>query len=66
LIRFDRSTRQFKHKSMVTVPGAFSTPTAPIASASSFETISSDSLDPGGSFCPQPSQYLPSFFSTAY
>jgi hypothetical protein len=51
---------------MVTIPGAFSTPTAPIASASSFETISSDNLDPGGSFCPQPSQYLPSLLSTAY
>jgi hypothetical protein len=66
LIRLDRCTRQFKHKSIVTVPSAFSTPVAPSASASSFDTTWSDSLDPGGSFCPQPSQYLPSFFSTAY
>ena len=39
---------------------------APIAWASPFDTTSSDSLDPGGSFCPQPSQYRPSFLSTAY
>ena len=66
LIRFERCTRQFKHRSIVTVPSVFSTPGAPNAWASSFDTTCSDSRDPGGSFCPQPSQYRPSFFSTAY
>ena len=48
-------------------PSEFSTPGAPLASASSFDTACSDNLDPGGSFCPHPpSQYLPLFFSTAY
>ena len=65
LIRFERCTRQFRHRSMVTVPSGFSTPAAPSASASSFDTTCSDSLDPGGSFCPQPSQYRPLFLSTA-
>jgi hypothetical protein len=51
---------------MVTVPSGFSTPAAPRASASSFDTTCSDSLDPGGSFCWHPSQYRPLFFSTAY
>jgi hypothetical protein len=51
---------------MVTVPSAFSTAAAPSAFASSFDTTCSDSLDPGGNFCPQPSQYRPLFFSTAY
>ena len=40
LIRFARCTRQFRHRSMVTVPSGFSTPAAPIASASSFDTAS--------------------------
>jgi len=51
---------------MVTVPSGLSIPPAPSALASSFDTAWSDSLDPGGSFCPQPSQYLPLFLSTAY
>ncbi len=51
---------------MVTVPSAFSTPGARIAWASCFEITWSERRDPGGSFCPHPSQYLPSFLSTAY
>jgi hypothetical protein len=51
---------------MVTVPSGFSTPGAPSASASSFDITCSDSRDPGGSFCPQPSQYLPLLLSTDY
>jgi hypothetical protein len=65
-MRLDRCTRQFKHRSIVTIPSVFSTPPAPIAAASSFDTTWSDNLDPGGNFCPQPSQYLPSVFSIAY
>jgi hypothetical protein len=55
-MRFARCTLQFRHKSIVTVPSEFSTPAAPIAWASSFDTACSDSLDPGGNFCAQPSQ----------
>jgi len=51
---------------MVTVPSEFSTPAAPSVSASSLDTACSDSLAPGGSFWPHPSQYRPSFLSTAY
>jgi hypothetical protein len=64
LIRFPRSTLQFKHKSMVTLPSAFSTPAAPIAAASSLGIACIESRDPGGNFCPHPSQYRPSFLST--